>query len=207
MLFMQAGCDSRIRGMTSFMMCVFIQRSSAAMLALVVLIGCGTPAAPPPAASTAPSTSSSLDSGQTPIATEESSGTRTVTHAMGTTDVPANPQRVVVLDTGELDSALALGVTPVGAVTAFADGEFPAYLSDHVASIQKVGTIAEPNLEAIVALNPDLIISSKLRHEDIYPQLSQIAPTVFAERVGVVWKDNFKLHAEALGKTAEAQQV
>jgi iron complex transport system substrate-binding protein len=126
---------------------------------------------------------------------------------MGTTEVPADPQRVVVLDTGELDSVLALGVKPVGAVTAFVDGEFQEYLQDKTDGIQKVGTIAEPNLEAIVALEPDLIISNKTRHEDIYDQLRQIAPTVFAERVGVAWKDNFKLHAEALGKTAEAAQV
>lgn len=126
---------------------------------------------------------------------------------MGTAEVPTAPQRVVVLDTGELDSVLALGVKPVGAVTAFADGEFQAYLGEQTAGIQKVGTIAEPNLEQIVALKPDLILSSKTRHEEIYDQLAQIAPTVFAERVGVVWKDNFKLHAEALGKTAEAAEV
>lgn len=42
---------------------------------------------------------------------------RTVEHAMGETEIPQRPERVVVLDTGELDSVLSLGVTPVGAVT------------------------------------------------------------------------------------------
>jgi iron complex transport system substrate-binding protein len=37
---------------------------------------------------------------------------------MGSTEITGNPKRVVVLDTGELDSVLALGVTPVGAVRA-----------------------------------------------------------------------------------------
>jgi ABC-type Fe3+-hydroxamate transport system substrate-binding protein len=48
---------------------------------------------------------------------------RTVEHAMGQTEIPRQPERVVVLDTGELDTALSLGVTPVGAVTtAVSDG-------------------------------------------------------------------------------------
>ena len=43
--------------------------------------------------------------------------TRSVTHAMGTTQVPDKPQRVVVLDTPELDAAITLGVKPVGTVS------------------------------------------------------------------------------------------
>jgi iron complex transport system substrate-binding protein len=70
-----------------------------------------------------------------------------------------------------------------------------------------VGTIEQPNIEAIAALKPDLILSSKLRHEAIYDQLSRIAPTVFSEEVGVAWKDNFALHAKALGKTNEARRL
>jgi iron complex transport system substrate-binding protein len=130
---------------------------------------------------------------------------RAVKHAMGSTRVTGRPQRVVVLDTGELDSAVALGIKPVGAVEAIAGEGFPAYLADEVAGVEKVGTIEQPSLEAIAALRPDLILSSKLRHEAIYDQLSRIAPTVFTEEVGVTWKENFALHAEALGRQEEAR--
>ena len=133
--------------------------------------------------------------------------TRTVVHAMGIAEIIGMPERVVVLDTGELDSVLALGVVPVGAVSAFANGELLSYLGDQARGVEIVGTIAEPNLEAIAALDPDLILSSKARHEDIFGQLSQIAPTVFAERVGVAWKENFTLAGEALGKSAEAERI
>lgn len=133
---------------------------------------------------------------------------RTITHAMGATTVPADPQRVVVLDTQELDAALSLGVVPVGATrTAVADA-LPSFLAGKAPAgeIATVGTIAEPNLEAIAALQPDLILSSKLRHEDIYPQLSAIAPTVLAERTGDAWKGNFLLYADALGRKPAAEQ-
>ncbi|RBY89336.1 ABC transporter substrate-binding protein [Blastococcus sp. TF02A-30] len=130
---------------------------------------------------------------------------RTVEHAMGSTEIPERPERVVVLDTGELDTVLSLGVTPVGAVTTAVSEEFLSYLAEDAEGVEVVGTIAEPDLEAIAALEPDLILSSKMRHEDIYAQLAQIAPTVFADRVGVVWKENFLLDAEALGLEDEAR--
>jgi iron complex transport system substrate-binding protein len=132
---------------------------------------------------------------------------RTVEHAMGTTEIPARPERVVVLDTGELDTALSLGVTPVGAVTTAVSEEFLSYLADDAEGVEVVGTIAEPNLEEIAALQPDLILSNKTRHEELYDELSQIAPTVFADRVGAVWKENFRLDAEALGLEDEAADL
>ncbi|MEX2543348.1 MAG: iron-siderophore ABC transporter substrate-binding protein [Trueperaceae bacterium] len=138
---------------------------------------------------------------------QETCDGRLIDHAMGTTCVPEKPERVVVLDTGELDSALALGVVPVGAVTAFANGGFPSYLEGRTDGIAVVGTIAEPNLEAILALDPDLILSSKLRHESIYRQLSGIAPTVFTEAVGVVWKENLLANGEALGLREGAERL
>ena len=130
---------------------------------------------------------------------------RTVEHAMGSTELRERPERVVVLDTGELDTTLALGVLPVGAVTTGASDGFLSYLAEDAAGVEPVGTVAEPDLEAIAALQPDLILSNRTRHEAIYEQLAQIAPTVFAERVGVVWKENFLLDAEALGLEARAE--
>ncbi len=136
---------------------------------------------------------------------KEPSG-RTVKHAMGETEVRGTPERVVVLDTGELDSAVTLGVNPVGAVEAVEGLGYPSYL-EGTQGIENVGTIEQPNLEKIAALEPDHILSSKLRHEKIYDQLSQMAPTVFSETVGVTWKENFDLHAEALNRTEKAKQV
>ena len=169
----------------------FTFRTLSALLFLLVLAGCAEPSAPT----------------QAPASENQSTETRLITHAMGETEVPVAPQRVIVLDSGELDAALALGVKPVGAVTFFEGDKFMSYLADQLEGVQTVGTVAEPNLEAIAALKPDLILSSKNRHDDIYAQLSAIAPTVFAETVGYVWRENFLLFAQALGKEDEAQQV
>lgn len=132
---------------------------------------------------------------------------RIVKHVMGETKVSASPQRVVVLDTGELDHALALGIKPVGSVTGRDGSAFPEYLGDKVKGIVDVGSYSEPNLETIASLKPDLILSSKLRHEKIYDKLSQIAPTVFTDTVGEPWKENLKVHADALNKSKEAEAL
>ena len=133
---------------------------------------------------------------------------RVVIHAVGETCVPENVTRVVALETGELDSAVALGLAPVGAGSWLAaNNPWPAYLADALGETTYVGLSDEPNLEALVALEPDLILGSRLRHEALYEQLSQIAPTVFSESVGVVWKENLLLHGEALGREAEAQAL
>ncbi|MGW3930189.1 ABC transporter substrate-binding protein [Streptomyces microflavus] len=137
-----------------------------------------------------------------------SEGPRTVKTAMGDVKVPATPQRVVVLDTAELDSVLTLGVKPVGATHADVDSGFLNYLpKDQVAGITDVGQMMTPNLEAIAGLKPDLILTSKIRHGDKYAELSKIAPTVMTENTGYPWKENFQVHAEALDKKAEAKMV
>lgn len=131
--------------------------------------------------------------------------TRTVEHAMGSTDVPVEPERVVVLDTDKIDTALSLGVTPVGAARA-GETELPTYLGD-LSDVTVVGTLTDPDLEAIDRLDPDLILGSKFRQEEFYDELSEIAPTVFTENVGITWKENFLLDGEALGKGEEAQEL
>ncbi|GIH02063.1 ABC transporter periplasmic component [Rhizocola hellebori] len=129
-----------------------------------------------------------------------------VKHAMGTTEVPVAPKRVVVLDTDKVDTALTLGIKPVGAARAGELTGWPTYFgADATAGIKEVGTLAEPNLEAIAALKPDLILGSKFRQEKFYDELTKIAPTVFTENVGKPWKENFLLDGEALGKKAEAE--
>ncbi|MFP4634456.1 MAG: ABC transporter substrate-binding protein [Nitriliruptoraceae bacterium] len=140
-------------------------------------------------------------------AEDDAAETRTVTHDQGETEVPAEPERVVTLDSPHLDAALALGVTPVGSTAVFADEGLPSYLDDRTGEVEVVGTIEEPDLEAVAALEPDLILSATVRHEQIYDQLSEIAPTVFTESSGTDWKQGVSLVAEALGRADEGERA
>ncbi|MEM6521431.1 MAG: iron-siderophore ABC transporter substrate-binding protein [Cyanobacteria bacterium P01_D01_bin.71] len=146
-------------------------------------------------------------SGSTAPPTAVSGPMRTVTHANGATQVPASPQRVVVLDTAPLDAAVALGMQPVGTITY---GSLPAYLGETVADIAIIGDGNQPNLEAILQLEPDLILGSQIgMSRQLYGQLSQIAPTVLTAGSGREsdWQENFQLYAEALGQSDRAEQL
>jgi iron complex transport system substrate-binding protein len=114
----------------------------------------------------------------------------------------------VVLDTDKIDTALTLGITPVGAARAGELSGWPTYFgASATKDIKEVGTLTEPSLEAIAALKPDLILGSKLRQEKFYDELKKIAPTVFTENVGKPWKQNFLLDGEALGQKQKAAEL
>jgi iron complex transport system substrate-binding protein len=135
---------------------------------------------------------------------------RVVEHAMGTSEVPVIPQRVVVLDTAPLDTALALSIQPIGT---YIWETFPQYLEESVENVQDIAIVGngnQPSLEKILQLKPDLILGSKLGSSpQQYQLLSQIAPTVFTEGSGrqTDWQQNFQLYAEALGQAEFAKQL
>lgn len=102
--------------------------------------------------------------------------TRSITHTQGTTQVPTDPKRVVVLDFGALDTVAALGLadrvvgTPKQAMPAFLNAFADPKYAD-------VGTLAEPNYEAINKAKPDLVIVG-FRSARTYAEMSKHWPTI-----------------------------
>lgn len=130
---------------------------------------------------------------------------RDITHAMGVTDVPDNVQRIVVLTNEGTEALLAVGITPVGAVKSWLGDPWYDHVAADLADVTVVGEESAVNLEVLVALDPDLIIGNKQRHEAIYEQLSAIAPTVISERLRGDWKINMELYTDAAGKGEEGK--
>jgi iron complex transport system substrate-binding protein len=126
---------------------------------------------------------------------------------VGVTTIPAAPQRVIVLDTGELDNMLSLGIEPVGVAHPANSEMAPDYLGTGKAV--DLGPYDALDLEQIKNLEPDLILGTSLRIDDdgLKEKLQQIAPTVLAPRPGVLWKENFLLNAAAVGQEDRAQQL
>ncbi|WP_025028640.1 ABC transporter substrate-binding protein [Caldalkalibacillus mannanilyticus] len=131
----------------------------------------------------------------------------TVTHAMGETTIKGTPQRVVILTNEGTEALLELGVTPVGAVNSGVGDTWYPHILDKMSGVAELGDERQPNMELIASLEPDLIIGNKVRQEEIYTQLSNIAPTVFSEDLAGQWKENFTLYAEALNKQEEGKQA
>ncbi|KKB77081.1 iron siderophore-binding protein [Devosia limi DSM 17137] len=134
------------------------------------------------------------------IALAPASMAREITHSMGVTTVPDAPQRIVVLTNEGTEALLAVGIIPVGAVRSWLGDPWYAHIAAQMADVTVLGEESAVNLELLAALEPDLILGTKIRHEKIYEQLSAIAPTVISERLRGDWKENFTLYTEAAGK-------
>ncbi len=127
-----------------------------------------------------------------------------VQHTKGETAVPLKPKKVLAFDLASLDTLNALGVEVSGVPAA----RFPEYLAKYGSDqYEKVGTLFEPNYEAVHAAGPDLIIVGG-RSSAKYEELSKIAPTIDMtvdpkDYVGSV-KRNVQLLAKIFDKQAEA---
>ncbi|MGA9873527.1 MAG: ABC transporter substrate-binding protein [Rhodococcus sp. (in: high G+C Gram-positive bacteria)] len=134
---------------------------------------------------------------------------RPVGHSEGITEVPADPTRIVVLDAASLDATCALGVWErvVGAATLDpyfrGDGDQELYLGVGISEIPPVGPVGAPDIAAVAALSPDLIIGSDALGADVYDDLADIAPTVFTSSDNG-WKGTFLQSAAVLGRGATA---
>lgn len=130
---------------------------------------------------------------------------REITHAMGVTEVPDDPQRVVILTNEGTEALLYLGVVPVGAAQSWGGDPWYDHIAAPLADAVPLGTELAVNLEILATLEPDLILGTKVRQEAIYPQLSAIAPTIMTETIGGEWQDNLRFYADALGRSAEGE--
>jgi iron complex transport system substrate-binding protein len=178
------------------------------VLALAVS-ACGSTAGPGGTAGTAVNQAASPEAGKPKDqggASTAATGEKIIKHAMGTATLKKKPERVVVLFNGMTDISLHLGVKPVGSVESWEEKPWYNYLRAQMDGVKNLGEETQPNVEAIIALKPDLIIGTKNRHEKIYPQLESIAPTIMTEEI-FDWKANLKIAADALYKQEEGAKI
>lgn len=123
-------------------------------------------------------------------------------------EVPYNPEKVVVLDLANLDilDNLELGDRIVGAPTI----TLP-YLQSYNDTLPIVGTVKTPDLEAVMACEPDLILMGG-RMAEYYDELNEIAPTLRLTTVsddGLVEaiRVNAKTIGTIFGKTEQVDEL
>lgn len=105
---------------------------------------------------------------------------KTIVHDFGTTELKKVPKRIVILDNLYGEILNPLDITPVGATTGQADSqEFSTLFKKQYkdAKVVSVGWQGNPDLDKIAELKPDLILMTG-EQEDLYDELSEIAPTV-----------------------------
>ncbi|MFA2693524.1 iron-hydroxamate ABC transporter substrate-binding protein [Bacillus mycoides] len=134
----------------------------------------------------------------------------------GKVEVPANPQRVVVLSSFA-GNVMSLGVNLVGV------DSWSKQNTRFDSKLKNVAEVSDENVEKIAELNPDLIIGlSNIKNVD---KLKKIAPTVTytygkvdyltqhleigkllnKEKEAKTWVDDFKKRAQTAGKDIKAK--
>lgn len=138
----------------------------------------------------------------------------TVETAFGDVTIPEEPTTVVALGWSDAETALALGVQPVAASDWLAVGGdgLGAWVEETYDEEPVMIETLEPDLEAIAALQPDLILDTRSdATQERYDALSRIAPTVGQpEGVGpymTSWQQQLDLVGQALGRTTEAAEL
>ncbi|UOQ91615.1 siderophore ABC transporter substrate-binding protein [Halobacillus shinanisalinarum] len=122
--------------------------------------------------------------------------TITVEHELGETEVPKNPENVVVFDYGIVDSLDQLGVD----IAAVAKNSLPEYLSQYDSDeYENAGSLKEPDFEKISQMDPGLIIISG-RQASVYEQLSEIAPTIHLGVDTTNYMESFEQNMMTLGE-------
>ncbi|MEV0614668.1 ABC transporter substrate-binding protein [Nonomuraea sp. NPDC050404] len=134
--------------------------------------------------------------------------TRTVTDAGGkAVQVPVTPAKVVALSEPTLDAALALGVKPIAVTAGRGQNGVSTYLAAQSGDAEVVATVAEPDLEKIAALAPDLILLDEtVGAKRVTDKLEAIAPTVMTAKLNEDWRKAFTATADALGKKPDAEK-
>lgn len=125
-------------------------------------------------------------------------------------NVPTNPKRVVTLSEPTTDAILALGLKPIGVVAGRGQKTVPNYLSEKAKNIPIMGSIGQPNFEAIGAQKPDLILvdgTGLKNNAKALATLRAIAPTVYTGDAGGDWRSNFTNIANALNQEQKGKQV
>lgn len=125
--------------------------------------------------------------------------------SIGPVEAPKAPETLAVFDIGAADTLDALGLTADGIVTPL----YVDYLDDFAADAEPIGTLFEPDYEALVALGPDLIVAGG-RSAEVVPDLAKLAPTLDM----TIWDETIPQALARLGaygaiwdKQAEAAEI
>jgi iron complex transport system substrate-binding protein len=164
------------------------------------------------------SASDSTDPSEATSAASDAAFPLTIEHALGSTEIPEKPERVVAYGWGSADAALAMGIVPVAipfqAYGGDENGVLP-WISEQVDALgaempDVLPDAEEPPYQEIAAADPDVILAvySGIDAEQ-YETLSAIAPTVAYpdEAWSTPWREVIELVGEALGESEAADEV
>ena len=125
----------------------------------------------------------------------------TIEHEYGKPSVKKNPEKVVVFDFGVLDTLDELGIE----VTGLPQATIPRYLEKFAdEKYTNLGSLKEPDFEAVHALNPDVIFIST-RQAELYDEFAKIAPTIYLGMDYTHYMESFEENMNIIAKVFDKE--
>lgn len=172
------------------------------IIVAIGLVGCGSETSEEPATKSDNTTQ------------EQEFTSKTIETKFGNIEIKEEPKRIVALGWGDAETALSLGVEPVGASDWLAfggEGVGPWLQGKYKTAPTIIGTM-ELDYEQIASLEPDLILDVKSSgDEERYNRLAEIATTIGVPEGGdgylTTYQQQVEIIAKALGKESEGEQL
>lgn len=172
----------------------YFKMCAPALLALS-LAACGT--------DKAEESTSTTNTSATESQTEQAQ-TQTITYLGEKYELPAQVNNIVAASLESMEDAAMLGIKPVGVLEV--GGKVPAYLAADFEGTTLVGNKMEPNAEAILNLNPDVIVGTSKFPEETAEKLNKIQTMIPYSHISTNWKENLTLLAQLAGKEEDAKK-
>ncbi|WP_338652054.1 ABC transporter substrate-binding protein [Lysinibacillus sp. Y5S-8] len=176
----------------------YFKMCAPALLALS-LAACGTDKA-----EESTSTTNTAETSTTESQTEQSK-TQTITYLGEKYELPAEVKNIVAASLESMEDAAMLGIKPVGVLEV--GGKIPAYLASDFEGATLVGNKMEPNAEAILNLDPDVIVGTSKFPEEMAEKLKKIQTMIPYSHISTNWKENLTLLAQLADKEDDAKKI
>nr|WP_106781986.1 ABC transporter substrate-binding protein [Lysinibacillus timonensis] len=119
--------------------------------------------------------------------------------------IPTPATSIIAASLEAMEDSAALGIKPTG-VLEIAD-EIPTYLAEELAGAELIGDKKAPNAEAILSLDPDVIVGTSKWGEDTMSTMNKIQTTLPYSHISTNWKDNLTALAQIAGKEDVAEKI
>lgn len=116
----------------------------------------------------------------------------------------AGEQRIASMSIHLTNDLLALGITPVGSVIGGEAKAFLSHVADRLQNTTPLGPVKDPDMEALLALKPDVIYLDEEYSGDDQAKFEKIAPVHVFNLDDGTWRDHLKAIGKLVNREKEA---
>ena len=143
---------------------------------------------------------------QNQTTTVDENATQTIEYLGQSYEAPAKVDKIIAASLEAMEDSAALGIKPVGVIST--DGSsIPKYLEKELEGATVVGSKKEPSAEAMLALDPDVILGTSKFDETQMANFNKVATAFPYSHISTNWKENLTLLGQLAGKEKEAQEA